>query len=81
MSNPASVTTNEGTRRIANQTPWRAPISAPIGEHRKDARPPEPVVVDDENAENRRCRARDGADGKIDLPEQQHKDDADGDRA
>ena len=80
--NPASVTTNDGMPTLANRMPWKAPIAAPAASAAtmRDHGRHLVAVGDQEDGDDHARHARHVADRQVDLAEQQHEDDAHGDR-
>ena len=82
MSSPASVTTNDGTPAFVITSAWRKPIVVVHAERGHDRGPPGPPGV----VRTQEERHHDAADraherhGQVDLPDQEHEDDADRDR-
>ncbi len=81
MSNPASVTTNDGTPTFATNVPCAAPIIADDGECDEDAEPAGVVttVGELELGRSQRGNAAQEPDRQIDLRDQQHEDDTERD--
>ena len=80
-SRPASVTTNAGTPMIATNEPWKAPISVAIASATMIGQNPGEVMAAVGRLELGGDDAGDAAqvgDREVDLADQQHEDDAEG---
>ena len=82
MSSPASVTTNDGTPAFVITSAWTKPIAVVHASAATIAGPPGPpgVLGTQEERHHDAADRADERDREVDLPDQEHEDDADRDR-